>query len=221
MQQIDQALTLFLNGSQSPFLDGVAWTATQTSTWIPLIVLLLYVIIQGNNLRGVFYLIMGGAICILLADQVASSLFKPLIERWRPTHNPLIMYSVDIVNGYRGGNYGFFSSHAANTMSIATLFAFIFRYKRLSFWLFSWVLLNCWSRVYLGVHYVGDILAGLIWGYIVGYGTYRLIICKNIGGNTPHTLEQISNYSIQNLHILIGGFILTYAFVLLKALFFT
>ena len=143
MQYIDQTLTLLLNGSQSLFLDGLAWTATQTSTWIPLMFVLLYVVIQGNDLRGLFYIIIGGALCILLADQVASTLCKPWVARWRPTHDPFIMYAIDIVNGYRGGNYGFFSSHAANTMSIATFFAFVFRNKQLNYWLFSWVLLNC------------------------------------------------------------------------------
>lgn len=224
MQYIDQTLTLLLNGSQSLFLDGLAWTATQTSTWIPLMFVLLYVVIQGNDLRGLFYIVIGGALCILLADQVASTLCKPWVARWRPTHDPFIMYAIDIVNGYRGGNYGFFSSHAANTMSIATFFALVFRNKQLNYWLFSWVLLNCWTRVYLGVHYVGDLTVGLIWGAIVGFSIYtimkrkHMIVTINHATNTP---AQTPSYSQQNFHLLIGAFLLTYAFILFKSLFFT
>lgn len=224
MQQIDQALTLMLNGSNSLFIDGIAWTATQTSTWLPLLLVLIYVIIQGNNMKGVVSLIIGGALCILLADQVASSIFKPLVERWRPTHNPFIMYSVDIVNGYRGGNYGFFSSHAANTMSIATFFSLIFRNKKMCIWLYSWVLLNCWSRVYLGVHYIGDLMAGLLWGGTVGYVIYRVMKYKKWINTETHTIkgEVVNvNYNLHSMHELIATLILSYAFILFKAMFFS
>ena len=88
MLNIDQTITLFINGSHSLYIDGMALTATHTSTWIPLIIVLLYIIIQGNNLRGVFLFITAFALCILISDQVASTICKPLFERWRPTHNP-------------------------------------------------------------------------------------------------------------------------------------
>lgn len=224
MQHIDQTLTLLLNGSHSLFLDGLAWTATQTSTWIPLMLVLLYVVIQGNDLRGLFYIVIGGALCILLADQVASTLFKPWVARWRPTHDPYIMYTIDIVNGYRGGNYGFFSSHAANTMSIATFFALIFRSKSLNYWLFSWVILNCWTRAYLGVHYVGDLTVGIIWGTIVGYSLFTLMKHKRLIATTHHTTYSPTpqpSYSLQSIHLLIGAFQITYIFILFKSLFFT
>ena len=104
---MDQAITLLLNGSSSLYLDGIAWTATQTTTWLPLAIVLLYVVIQANDLRGILRIIICISLCIALADQVASSVFKPLVARWRPTHDPYIMYMVDIVRGYRGGNYGF------------------------------------------------------------------------------------------------------------------
>lgn len=226
MQYIDQTLTLLLNGSQSLFLDGLAWTATQTSTWIPLMFVLLYVVIQGNDLRGLFYIVIGGALCILLADQVASTLCKPWVARWRPTHDPFIMYAIDIVNGYRGGNYGFFSSHAANTMSIAVFLSLILKHKRLSIWLFSWVALNCWTRVYLGVHYVGDITVGLIWGTIVGYVIHRCynhyLLKSEVDATaaTPSPTPALSFYSSRNINLLITTIQLTYLYVLIRALFF-
>ncbi len=223
---MDTALTLFFNGSQSLYLDGIAWTATQTSTWLPLALVLLYVVIQANDLRGIFYFVLGVAVSILLADQVASSVFKPLVARWRPSHNPEIMYLVDVVRGYRGGSYGFFSSHAANTMAVATFVSLVMRSKWLAAWLGSWVLINCWSRVYLGVHYVGDLFTGLVWGTLVGYGIYRFhhYLCKKY--QTTNSSDNASpfvspyTYSSQQQHLLCAALLITYFYIAFKALFF-
>ena len=155
---MDQAITLLLNGSSSLYLDGIAWTATQTTTWLALAIVLLYVVIQANDLRGILRIIICISLCIALADQVASSVFKPLVARWRPTHDPYIMYMVDIVRGYRGGNYGFFSSHVANAPQNAQLLARQLGIAQLLDTHLSWSALcrrfvyrtrvgwHCWSR---------------------------------------------------------------------------
>ncbi len=104
---LDRTLTLFFNGSQSLYMDGLAWTATQTSTWLPLAVIIFYVFLRNNTLNGTIRIVLAFALCILLADQVASTIFKPMVARWRPTNNPEFMYMVDVVRGYRGGNYGY------------------------------------------------------------------------------------------------------------------
>lgn len=174
MNHLDQTLTLWLNGSDSIYLDRIAITVTSTTTWIPLMLLLLYIIIRHNSIAATAETILAIALCILLADQVASSVCKPLFARYRPAQNPLLMYTVDVVNGYRGGLYGFFSSHAANTFAAATFLSQAFKYRRASLWLYSWALANCWSRVYLGVHYVGDLMVGAAWGTLVGWGIYML-----------------------------------------------
>ena len=229
---MDQAITLLLNGSSSLYLDGIAWTATQTTTWLPLAIVLLYVVIQANDLRGILRIIICISLCIVLADQVASSVFKPLVARWRPTHAPNIMYMVDIVRGYRGGNYGFFSSHAANTMAVATFVTLLMRRKTLSYWLGSWVLLNCWTRIYLGVHYAGDLFTGLVWGGIVGVGIYKLFMFwsmkvaqtqrkaqyARLNTEKPHFTT--SNYTLHQSHLLIAALLTTYLYIAFKALFF-
>ena len=81
---------------------------------------------------------------------------------------------VDTVDGYRGGNYGFFSAHASNTFSIALFFSLLFRQRLFTVFAVAWSLTNCWTRLYLGVHYPGDILVGLMWGALVGFGIYKL-----------------------------------------------
>ena len=117
---------------------------------------------------------LAAGLCVLLAGAVDDSIVKPLVARWRPTHDPEIGVLVDVVNGYRGGNYGFFSAHAANTFSIAMFFSLLMRHRLFVCFMVAWSLINCWTRLYLGVHYPGDITVGLCWGALVGYTVYRL-----------------------------------------------
>ena len=171
---MDQAITLFFNGSSSLYLDSIAWNATQMFVWIPFLLVVAYVVFREHDFPRMLFLIGGTLLCVLLCDQVASTICKPLISRWRPTHNPYLQDAVDIVNGYRGGPYGFFSSHAANTFAVASFLAPVFRRRAITLSLFGWALLSCWTRVYLGVHYVGDLVTGLLFGLFIGTIAHRL-----------------------------------------------
>lgn len=171
---IDTWLTLLLNGSDSLMLDTIAVTATKTSTWIPLGIVLLYVLIRMKNWKNALLVILCVAIAITLADQMASGIFKPLVARLRPSHNPELQGVIDIVGDYRGGRYGFFSSHAANTCAVAVFLSLLFRKRIFTIAICSWAMVNSWTRLYLGVHYVGDIMVGLIWGALVGWIVFRL-----------------------------------------------
>ena len=171
---IDTQLTLFLNGSDSVMLDAIAVTATKTSTWIPLGILLLYVLMRMKDWKNALLVILCVAIAITLADQMASGIFKPLVARLRPSHNPELQGVIDLVGDYRGGRYGFFSSHAANTCAVAIFLSLLFRKRVFTVAICSWAMVNSWTRLYLGVHYVGDIMVGLIWGAFVGWMVFRL-----------------------------------------------
>ena len=171
---LDQQITLWINGSDNLWLDGFALSITSTMTWIPAALVLLYVIIRHGEMREILLTILALGLCILIADQTASGLFKPLVARPRPTHDPVLMTMVDVVNDYRGGQYGFFSSHAANTMSVAVFAALLIRHRLLTWVMLSWSLLNGWSRIYLGVHYFGDVMVGFAYGVLVGFGVYWL-----------------------------------------------
>lgn len=175
--QFDKQLLLMVNGSDSTFLDWVVMTLTNAKTWIPLYLSLLYVVVKTNrNVREVLLIVAAAGLCVLLAGTIDDEIVKPLVARWRPTHDPQIGSLVDTVNDYRGGNYGFFSAHASNTFSIALFFSLLMRQRLLTIGLVLWSLTNCWTRLYLGVHYPGDITVGLIWGALVGYGVYRLYL---------------------------------------------
>lgn len=172
-QDVDRVALLAVNGSDSLFLDSVVHILTTPITWVPFYISLFYLVLKNNNsLQRIAFIVGCAGLCILFAGAVDDLIVKPTVGRWRPTHDPVIGTLVDVVNGYRGGKYGFFSAHACNTFSIAIFFCWLVRSWGLSFNIVIWSLVNCWTRLYLGVHFPGDILVGLIWGFTVGTAVY-------------------------------------------------
>lgn len=175
IEALDKSLLLWLNGFHTPFFDGVMWALSRTDTWLLLFGVLLVKLIQGREKRQQFLLLLAVVALVLLTDQLSSHLVKPLVHRLRPTHDPEIGALVHLVRGYRGGAYGFFSSHASNTFGLATLLSLVFRRRLSMVILFSWAALCSYSRIYLGVHYPGDILCGSLFGMMLALGIYRLL----------------------------------------------
>ena len=222
LQDIDRELLLAVNGSDSLYLDRVVRTLTNGLAWIPLYLSMFYLVVKNNdNFRRLLFLLGGVAVCYLLAGAVDDGIVKPLVARWRPTHDPQIGALVDVFDGYRGGKYGFFSAHACNTMSIATYFCWIARSHRLSIMLVIWSLVNCWTRLYLGVHFPGDILVGLIWGVTVGTGVYFLYRRITRGMYMPRNLNPAQYtstcYRRLDCNWPVAVFIYTLAFIYIKA----
>ena len=212
---IDTRLTLFLNGSDSEMLDAIAVTATKTSTWIPLGILLLYVLMRMKDWKNALLVILCVAIAITLADQMASGIFKPLVARLRPSHTPELQGVIDLVGDYRGGRYGFFSSHAANTCAVAVFLSLLFRKRIFSIAICSWVVVNSWTRLYLGVHYVGDITVGLLWGALVGWMVFRLYRFLTL----KVKLEGVELlYTEKRAYLLAEAIALTYAAIIIYAI---
>ncbi len=204
---IDTRLTLALNGSDSLFLDGLAVTLTATLTWLPAALVLFYVLVKNNDTVTLILTLLALALCILVADQVASSVFKPLVARYRPAGDPSLMHLVDVVDGYRGGRYGFFSSHAANTFAVATCLGLIVRSRVLSFVLVAWALVNCWTRLYLGVHYVGDLLCGTLWGIFTGWALH-LLYARLAPVRTKPTMGGVytpGGYAVSDVRLLVAA----------------
>ena len=169
----DRWLILAVNGSDSLYFDGVVRTLTTAATWIPLYIALFYLVMKNNNsVRKIVFIVACASLCYLLAGAVDDGIVKPLVARWRPTHDPVIGWQVDVVDGYRGGRYGFFSAHASNTFSLAVVFSLLVRSRVMTAALVLWSLTNCWTRLYLGVHFPGDILVGVAWGAVVGTVVY-------------------------------------------------
>lgn len=171
---IDTDALLAVNGLHNTFQDAFWWMVSAKWSSLLLLLALFWMLMRQNRRHALLALVMI-ALAVLVADQVASGIIKHLVERLRPTQDPSLSNMVHIVNGYRGGRYGFVSSHAANFMAIATLLTFITRQRLVLFSLVTWTLLQCYSRMYLGVHYPGDILGGLIVGALAGWLVWCLM----------------------------------------------
>ena len=221
--EVDRNLLHFFNGSNNMFLDSVVSTLTSGITWIPLYLALLCLIIKNNETMSQIMLIIGcSALCILLADGVADGLAKPYFARLRPTNDPFIKYSIDVVHNYRGDDFGFFSAHAANTMSIAVFFCLLIRNRLLSFTLVLWSLINSWTRLYLGVHYPSDIICGLFWGCVSGFLSYIAYhyIYRKISTNANYISTQYTatGYDINEVNVVLTVLAFTFVYVVLNAL---
>lgn len=222
--QMDKQLLLAINGSDSLFVDYLAKTLTTAATWIPLYVSLFYVVVKNNdNFRRIICILACAGLCVLFAGTVDDLLVKPLVARLRPTHDFQIGMLVDTVDGYRGGKYGFFSAHAANTFSIAVFFSLLMRSRLVTLLLVGWSLTNCWTRLYLGVHYPLDILCGLLWGGSVGTGIYflyryvdrRLLHSENDYVSSKYTS---SGYRYSDIYIVELVLSLTLIYCILRSL---
>lgn len=175
IQDMDMQVLSLFNGSDNIMLDQMVQILTSGLTWIPLYVMLFFVVMRNNETMGQIALVVGSAIfCVLFADGLVDGIIKQLAERWRPSNDPTIKYMVQVVDDIRLKGYSFCSAHAANTMSLAVFFSLLIRSKMLTITLVIWSLINCWTRLYLGVHYPSDILCGMIIGIIVGILVYLL-----------------------------------------------
>lgn len=218
----DRWLLLAVNGSSSLYFDGVVLTLTTAATWIPLYIALFYMVMKNNNsVSKIAFVVACGGLCYLLAGAVDDGIVKPLVARWRPTHDPVIGWQVDVVDGYRGGNYGFFSAHACNTFSLAVFFSLLVRSRLLTAALVLWSLVNCWTRLYLGVHFPGDIIVGVLWGAVVGTVVY--LFYRRIEHRFSNGMKFISSqytaagYLYRDIDIVVSVLVFTLVYALLRA----
>lgn len=151
------------------------WAISSKTLWIPLYILLTIMLFYKYSVRRSIICLLSIALMITLVDQTCSTLIRPLIGRMRPSNpdNPLASI-IHIVNSYRGGRFGFPSCHAANCFALATFLSLVFRKGIIISFLFSWATIVSWSRIYLGVHYPGDILVGASIGSGLAYMVYYL-----------------------------------------------
>ena len=174
----DTDLFLFLNGIHNSFWDQIMFYISEKWVWIPLYILIIGVLIKLFK-RNAIWVILTIIAVVGLNDFISVNLFKNVIMRLRPCHNPSLEGLVHIVNNHCGGQFGFYSSHASNHFGIATIVS-LFLYKRINrYWivgLFIWATIIAYSRIYLGVHYPGDVIAGALAGTLLAYGLFRLLL---------------------------------------------
>ncbi|WP_430816440.1 phosphatase PAP2 family protein [Carboxylicivirga sp. RSCT41] len=180
--ELDKELLLFLNSFNNGYWDNFFWMFTSKEVWIPLYLTLAYVIFKKHGLRGLVTVLFIGLL-ITLCDQISTNVFKHGIERLRPSRDEDLKYLVHLINGKRGGMYGFVSSHSTNSFGLALFTSLLFRNRTYSIFIFSWAAINAYSRVYSGVHYPGDIIGGMLLGLLLArivYGIYLRVIPRFI-----------------------------------------
>lgn len=214
---IERYLFFALNGSDSLLLDNIMWTLSGRFVWIPLFLFILFILFYKTPRKGAIIATILFILVFVLSDQISSSLFKPLFERFRPTHHPDFKDLVDVLNNYRGGRFGFISSHATNAFGLAVYLSLIFKNKLVIISSLFWATLNSYTRIYLGVHFISDVLAGALVGSVIAlilYSVYILLYKYMVHANNTIQTENSPVYSYNHAKYL-SGFIFIYTALLM------
>jgi undecaprenyl-diphosphatase len=152
------------------------WIYSGSWIWLPLAIVALGVFFYKINWKEALILIVCIALIGILCDYVSASVIKPFFERFRPTHHPDFKDYVEIVRNHRGGKYGFISNHAANGFGVVTFTSLLFRYRYYTITIVLWATVTAYSRIYLGVHFISDVVGGAIWGVLAGLLVYYIYL---------------------------------------------
>ena len=175
----DKQAMIFLNNLGNSTFDPFWILVSEKWFWIPLYVIFLYFLYKNFNKKSLFYILLFVALGITASDQIAN-IFKFGFERLRPCHDPSLEGLLREVKC--GGKFGFYSAHSSNSFFVATYLTMLLgkKIKQLPYFLFIWAAIVAYSRVYLGMHFPGDIIIGAIMGILLAlfFGTLAKKVIK-------------------------------------------
>lgn len=170
LDKADASTTVALNFDGGSIMDSMSEVLSSRLLWVPIALVFLYFLFKADaKHRQRLLIILAIALTVTLCDQLTSHVMKPYFARLRPSHTPGVENLLHYVNGYRGGQYGFCSSHASNSFGVATFITLMTRRMRIGLAFFALSLCVAYSRIYLGVHYFGDVFVGTAIGFLVFY----------------------------------------------------
>ncbi|MDR0834304.1 MAG: phosphatase PAP2 family protein [Candidatus Symbiothrix sp.] len=180
---VERGLFFFLNGHHTAFWDDFFWLVSDKWAWVPFYACFLFVFAYKKHWKELVPVLLALALVIVLCDQIASGWVKPFVHRFRPTHHPDFQNLVQTVRDYRGGTYGFFSSHAANAFGLAVFTSLLFKNRKFTCTMLLFAGLTGYSRLYLGVHFVSDVVVGALVGSGVAWLIYTVYVvcCQGLG----------------------------------------
>lgn len=190
VKSVDTSVFLTVNGCHNSYWDTFMWLVSDRFIWIPMYLALVYVMLRNYSPKVVLAILLTVGVIILFTDCFSSHVIRPWIARLRPSNlqNPVSSW-VHVVDGYRGGSYGFPSSHASNTWGLVFFMAYLLRRHWLTVFLFVWAMIVCYSRMYLGVHYFGDLVVGAMFGFVgssVVYYVFQRVSGKKYAQDLKH-----------------------------------
>ncbi len=169
---VDKYLLVMMNGNGNVYWDQIMWMFTGRIIWLPIILAFLTYFFRKGGWKETLMVLVAIALVITLADQFASTFCKPFFERLRPSREPELEGIVNLVNNFKAAKYGFISSHAANGIGFAVFSSLLIKRRFYTYTIFLWALITGYTRIYLGVHYPGDILFGSLAGAFFGCLVY-------------------------------------------------
>ena len=187
--ELDKNLLIYLNSLGTPTFDGFWLFITKQLNWIPVFLFLLYLTFKNLGWRNTVLVIIMLSLLITLTDQT-TNLFKNTVQRLRPLNNPDI---AGFVRGFKySSSYSFFSGHASNSMACAFFLYHVLKPHVKHMWIiFLWPLIFAYSRIYLALHYPGDILSGFVWGIFTS--SLLLILYRFLRKLLPENKQELNN----------------------------
>lgn len=216
----ERDLFFFLNGSDSVFWDSIMWIVSSTKVWFPFYAFvagfLFYKTLKKEAALVLFFFVL----MIVLCDQFSSGLVKPFFERLRPGHHPDFKDLVDIVHGYRGGGFSFISGHATNSFGFAVFLSLIFRNRWVTLVALVWAMIISYSRIYLGAHFISDVVGGVLAGICIAMILYASFVSLRKKIFHLDTSETTKIYPMQHGKILAFVFAVYFLGVVCYGVFF-